>query len=138
MFRVQCEYIESEFVFNDTTTTDIYSYCHTRSLHDALPIWSGGGNELLYAVGAAVIGGTSLFGRSEEHTSEFQSLMRISYAVRCLKKTKNLRPAALPRLSTEIMRNCWCCCIRCAAISMSYAHISNHHTYSTILSRTLL
>src|SRR3546814_10873639 len=26
-------------------------------------------------------------GRSEEHTSEFQSLMRISYAVFCLKKT---------------------------------------------------
>src|SRR3546814_3760442 len=28
--------------------------------------------------------------RSEEHTSELQSLMRISYAVFCLKKTKNL------------------------------------------------
>src|SRR3546814_2352450 len=27
--------------------------------------------------------------RSEEHTSEFQSLMRISYAVFCLKKKKN-------------------------------------------------
>src|SRR3546814_6743448 len=29
-----------------------------------------------------------LFGRSEEHTSELQSLMRISYAVFCLKKKK--------------------------------------------------
>src|SRR3546814_3970561 len=28
-------------------------------------------------------------GRSEEHTSELQSLMRISYAVFCLKKTNN-------------------------------------------------
>src|SRR3546814_2920373 len=28
--------------------------------------------------------------RSEEHTSELQSLMRISYAVFCLKKTKQL------------------------------------------------
>src|SRR3546814_6068203 len=28
--------------------------------------------------------------RSEEHTSELQSLMRISYAVFCLKKQKNL------------------------------------------------
>src|SRR3546814_2135627 len=28
--------------------------------------------------------------RSEEHTSELQSLMRISYAVFCLKKTKTL------------------------------------------------
>src|SRR3546814_2884973 len=29
-----------------------------------------------------------LFNRSEEHTSELQSLMRISYAVFCLKKKK--------------------------------------------------
>src|SRR3546814_7166936 len=29
--------------------------------------------------------------RSEEHTSELQSLMRLSYAVFCLKKTKNKR-----------------------------------------------
>src|SRR3546814_4731128 len=29
--------------------------------------------------------------RSEEHTSELQSLMRISYAVFCLKKTTNTR-----------------------------------------------
>src|SRR3546814_9032071 len=32
----------------------------------------------------------SIFGsRSEEHTSELQSLMRISYAVFCLKKKRN-------------------------------------------------
>src|SRR3546814_6185252 len=31
----------------------------------------------------------SAFGRSEEHTSELQSLMRISYAVFCLKKKTN-------------------------------------------------
>src|SRR3546814_7292916 len=30
----------------------------------------------------------TLFARSEEHTSELQSLMRISYAVFCLKKKK--------------------------------------------------
>src|SRR3546814_5542328 len=30
--------------------------------------------------------------RSEEHTSELQSLMRISYAVFCLKKNKRLKP----------------------------------------------
>src|SRR3546814_6819092 len=29
------------------------------------------------------------YGRSEEHTSELQSLMRISYAVFCLKKKNN-------------------------------------------------
>src|SRR3546814_5858516 len=32
----------------------------------------------------------SAAGRSEEHTSELQSLMRISYAVFCLKKTTNV------------------------------------------------
>src|SRR3546814_2679532 len=31
--------------------------------------------------------------RSEEHTSEVQSLMRISYAVFCLKKKKNKQPS---------------------------------------------
>src|SRR3546814_2271375 len=35
------------------------------------------------------------FGRSEEHTSELQSLMRISYAVFCLKKKNNQYNAAL-------------------------------------------
>src|SRR3546814_3531566 len=37
--------------------------------------------------------------RSEEHTSELQSLMRISYAVFCLKKKTNLYIAHIP--STE-------------------------------------
>src|SRR3546814_7797336 len=32
---------------------------------------------------------TNVPGRSEEHTSELQSLMRISYAVFCLKKNNN-------------------------------------------------
>src|SRR3546814_3212453 len=32
-----------------------------------------------------------LMGRSEEHTSELQSLMRISYAVFCLKKKKQYK-----------------------------------------------
>src|SRR3546814_10130821 len=32
---------------------------------------------------------TDTEGRSEEHTSEIQSLMRISYAVLCLKKKKH-------------------------------------------------
>src|SRR3546814_7406674 len=33
--------------------------------------------------------GENFFNRSEEHTSELQSLMRISYAVFCLKKKQN-------------------------------------------------
>src|SRR3546814_4106797 len=35
--------------------------------------------------------------RSEEHTSELQSLMRISYAVFCLKKKNNVHNHAKPR-----------------------------------------
>src|SRR3546814_9570485 len=35
-------------------------------------------------------------GRSEEHTSELQSLMRISYAVLCLKNTKLNTQTILP------------------------------------------
>src|SRR3546814_5846925 len=37
------------------------------------------------------LGCAQYFVRSEEHTSELQSLMRISYAVFCLKKTKKLQ-----------------------------------------------
>src|SRR3546814_7365233 len=37
---------------------------------------------------AARLGRRDLVARSEEHTSELQSLMRISYAVFCLKKKK--------------------------------------------------
>src|SRR3546814_3630178 len=46
--------------------------------------------------------------RSEEHTSELQSLMRISYAVFCLKK-KHSPPTALTLFpqSIESDRNCY-------------------------------
>src|SRR3546814_12694872 len=39
--------------------------------------------------GAVSLTLTPMLCRSEEHTSELQSLMRISYAVFCLKKTNN-------------------------------------------------
>src|SRR3546814_2390109 len=41
--------------------------------------------------GAFLGGGGRCVGRSEEHTSELQSLMRISYAVFCLKKKKKIQ-----------------------------------------------
>src|SRR3546814_7009775 len=42
------------------------------------------------AVGTFITTGNAVdIERSEEHTSELQSLMRISYAVFCLKKQKN-------------------------------------------------
>src|SRR3546814_4323881 len=39
-------------------------------------------------LGVGVLGLLATWARSEEHTSELQSLMRISYAVFCLKKKK--------------------------------------------------
>src|SRR3546814_12684800 len=127
-----------DFFFIYTATTEFYTYSHTLSLPDALPILFGEHHQhrrtnrrhLALNIGdhAAVIigrqadpdlqetrsvgqiGGEGLLdrhigdflfaridleavvghrhGRSEEHTSELQSLMRISYAVFCLKKKK--------------------------------------------------
>src|SRR3546814_4658802 len=47
------------------------------------------------ARGPGYLGGASCPGvsRSEEHTSELQSLMRISYAVFCFKKNKHIKEA---------------------------------------------
>src|SRR3546814_5029042 len=41
--------------------------------------------------------------RSEEHTSELQSLMRISYAVFCLKKKKAKNEKMQPRTKPELI-----------------------------------
>src|SRR3546814_5422655 len=90
------------FFFKDTATTEIYTYRHTLSLHDARPIcrcrararraaattlrcWIRKRSASRQATSAA----TSE--RSEEHTSELQSLTRISYAVFCLKKKTQKR-----------------------------------------------
>src|SRR3546814_4130133 len=53
----------------------------------SLLLWAGG------ALAASIVGGLYLAdaGRSEEHTSELQSLMRTSYAVLCLQKQNHTR-----------------------------------------------
>src|SRR3546814_4013946 len=43
---------------------------------------------LMMDAGGSSLGNQTIEARSEEHTSELQSLMRISYAVFCLKKKK--------------------------------------------------
>src|SRR3546814_6163059 len=45
---------------------------------------------LLFGLATRFSAGALLVMRSEEHTSELQSLMRISYAVFCLKKNKKI------------------------------------------------
>src|SRR3546814_3247147 len=56
---------------------------------------------------ASAEGSTTIMGRSEEHTSELQSLMRISYAVFCLKKTRTLTHNNYTRLqiTTKVHQN---------------------------------
>src|SRR3546814_14151733 len=114
------------YFFNEPATTEIYTYRHTLSLHDALPIFdtaepaapdrpgkrpaamdgrwrtrwrllrqvvrmrtvlNAGGSCSSRHEGRFTDNPPGIAMRSEEHTSELQSLMRISYAVFCLKKT---------------------------------------------------
>src|SRR3546814_20108385 len=44
------------FFFNDTATTEIYTYVHTLSLHDALPIFEGLADELIRTERSAIYG----------------------------------------------------------------------------------
>src|SRR3546814_2751004 len=89
------------FFLNETATTEIYTYFHTLSLHDALPISqpapvpprrTAGARQRVrddraQGAGQRVRRGVAgVAGRSEEHTSELQSLMRIPYAAFWLKK----------------------------------------------------
>src|SRR3546814_1374935 len=48
-----------------------------------------------------LVGGELQFVRSEEHTSELQSLMRISYAVFCLKKKKQYTIQSTHKLNNK-------------------------------------
>src|SRR3546814_10274798 len=65
-----------------------------QGLHDELQRYVEAGLTPAEALASATINGPAFLGysdrfgalRSEEHTSELQSLMRISYAVFCLKK----------------------------------------------------
>src|SRR3546814_18388784 len=83
-------YIVLRFFVNDTATTEISTYCHSLSLHDALPIsldyssWDAA--TLADFNKQNAFAGMRPEVRSEEHTSELQSLMRISSAVFCSKK----------------------------------------------------
>src|SRR5881398_3263939 len=77
------------FFFNDTATTEIYTLSDTLSLHDALPIFSC--QKPRFGTPARK-NQCQVPMRSEEHTSELQSPLNISYAVFCLKKKKTERP----------------------------------------------
>src|SRR5213075_3572253 len=90
------------FFFNDTATTEIYTTRHTLSLHDALPI------SFLLTMPPPRDDGqpVPVVVRSEEHTSELQSRLVISYAVFCLKKKKqhNKRTTAIGRTYSRVIQ----------------------------------
>src|SRR3546814_5319946 len=76
-----------------TATTEIYTYGQSLSLHDALPIFGADGAIVRRGGPPCAQRGRRPSSahrgrRSEQHTSELKSLMRISYAVFCLKKKK--------------------------------------------------
>src|SRR3546814_3870062 len=62
----------------------------TTGRERAVRIRGAGGEVAIGAAERAVVPAGAVAARSEEHTSELQSLMRISYAVFCLKKKKNI------------------------------------------------
>src|SRR3546814_6869646 len=68
---------------------------------------SRGARSDVAVVGGGVVGAACALARSEEHTSELQSLMRTSYAVFCLKKknskitTNKKNQTALPMKTTK-------------------------------------
>src|SRR3546814_14725469 len=89
------------FFFNDTSTTEIYTYLHTLSLHYSLPICKAFICSTLRRPGRASCHGcparrASFRARGEigRHTSELLSLMSNSYAVFCLKKKREERKTA--------------------------------------------
>src|SRR3546814_1934445 len=82
-------------------------------------------------VGAAGAGQRHL-GRSEEHTSELQSLMRISYAVFCLKKKKtNIQKKTHPLSSSIYYQD------QCKTIKSHILHITTTTTNNITQTKTI-
>src|SRR3546814_1551046 len=79
-----------------TDTLFPYTTLFRSAIHN---VWRGAGRKTA-GIDHDVAVTTSLTSRSEEHTSELQSLMRISYAVFCLKKKKKNKTMKQKSLTT--------------------------------------
>src|SRR3546814_9548204 len=73
---------------------------HASDYFETLYAWA----EHLIRTGKAYVDDQTAEERSEEHTSELQSLMRISYAVFCLKKNNKRTPIAQKSVKHHILR----------------------------------
>src|SRR3546814_7867146 len=89
-------------VFADVTSTMNFGIIAGAFLAAGLagrfdPAWRLPWRQVLgAALGGLLMGYGARLARSEEHTSELQSLMRISYAVFCFQKTKTLTSLYTP------------------------------------------
>src|SRR3546814_2321285 len=95
--------LEGEALLNDASSLVCFRFAVVAALTGSFSLASASWQFVLVAGGGIVVGAAISWGvnfantwlvrmagedRSEEHTSELQSLMRISYAVFCLKKKK--------------------------------------------------
>src|SRR6058998_4142878 len=76
------------FFFNDTATTEIYTVMNTLSYTTLFRSRPSAPRRRSQYAARSRTGRRWPLPRSEEHTSELQSLITISYAVFCLKKKK--------------------------------------------------
>src|SRR3546814_7455832 len=77
-----------------------------RRAFAGVPFQQGGQRRYVFAreqVPAVFLDQFRAAARSEEHTSELQSLMRISYAVFCLKKKKTTRKITNQGVTSQIV-----------------------------------
>src|SRR3546814_3848089 len=81
-------FTENQGLFEYTTPSDYSQLLYTRRVGGPADDGEGSG-DITAAVKLNGSFGETKY-RSEEHTSELQSLMRISYSVFCLKKKKKL------------------------------------------------
>src|SRR3546814_7307235 len=87
---------DTGYVFKQAAAGDMRQRTDSPAMNkrkQRLHIDSGGSHQGIDQQNILIEQSGTLQLRSEEHTSELQSLMRISYADLCLKKKKTLSPA---------------------------------------------
>src|SRR3546814_1503830 len=86
-----------------TRTDTLFPYTTLfRSSRELCPRCEDTGRGRLFARLGAARRPVPLVDRSEEHTSELQSLMRISYAVFCLKTQRCYKRCIMPRTRASV------------------------------------
>src|SRR3546814_1184089 len=108
-----------------TRTDTLFPYTTLFRSHAFLSKCFGTPPFTLRDMGMPIVNSTSLWSRkgtrrSEEHTSELQSLMRISYAVFCLKKKKKQEQTNHTKLNFAIIKT---------SRNIAYHNYQSDHTH---------